>query len=166
MSPKAHIIQGAVSGALLYPFAGENAIFFALSVVLIDIDHAIEYLADTRDFTFKGFFVFYEILLKNLDKNYLGLSIFHTVEFYALGIWLGLSYPVFYYITAGCVFHHLFDIIFLSRFGRPFAKAASITDYLIRRKGHIVSIKDMLRLDNINLEGIRDVDVWKKRWGV
>ena len=159
-------VQAAVSGAALYPFLGMNAVPFALSVVLIDLDHIIEYLADTRDWTLRGFFVFYEVLLKNLDKGYLGLSLFHTVEFYAMGFLLAQWFPIFYYIVLGCVFHHLFDMIFLYRLGIPFAKSPSIVHYLVNRKRHVVSVREILRHEQVNVEGIRDIELWKLRWGV
>lgn len=166
MSPQVHALQAAASGAVLYPFIGVNALPFALAVVLIDLDHLLEYICDTRDFSLRGFFVFYEILLKNLDKSYLGLSLFHTVEVYILGLALATVWPVFYYIVAGCLFHSIFDIIFLYRLGIPFAKAPSITDYLLRRKNHIVSIRGILRHEQVNTEGIRDIEHWKVLWRV
>jgi hypothetical protein len=166
VSPAVHVVQAAVSGAALYPFIGMNAVPFALSVVLIDLDHIIEYIADTGDWTLRGFFVFYEVLLKNLDKGYFGLSLFHTVESYAAGILLAQWFPIFYYIVLGCVFHHLFDLVFLYRHGIPFAKSLSVIHYFLNRKRSIVSIRQVLRQDGVNIEGIRTIGIWKARWGV
>ena len=164
MSPAVHAVQAAVSGAALYPLLGMNALPFALSVVLIDLDHVIEYLLDTRDWTLRGFFVFYQVLLQNLDKGYLGLSLFHTVEFYALGILLAQWFPVLYYVVLGCVFHHLFDLVFLFRLGRSFAKSLSLVHYLMNRKSRIVSIRQVLAHEGANIEGIRDVERWQALW--
>lgn len=166
MRPAVHAVQAAVSGAVLYPFLGMNAVPFALSVVLIDLDHVIEYLVDTRDWTLRGFFVFYEVLFKNLDKGYLGLSLFHTIEFYLAGILLAQWFPVFYYIVLGCVFHHLFDLAFLYHHGIPFAKALSVIHYLMNRKRSVVSIRQVLKHEGVNTEGISDIGIWKARWGV
>jgi hypothetical protein len=166
MRPKAHIVQGIVSSVLLYPLIGENAIPFGLAVILIDLDHFIEYVVDTRDFSLKGISTFYDILLKNKDKNYLGLSLFHTVEFYLL-IFLSAKWvTIFYYVLAGLIFHHLFDLIFLARHKIPYAKAFSVIEYFIRRNRHLVSVKEILRLENANTEGIPDLEKWKLKWGV
>jgi hypothetical protein len=89
MRPAAHIVQGTVSAAALYPFFGGKAVLFGLSVILIDLDHVIEYVWDTGDWSLRGFFVYHEVLFRNLQADFLSLNIFHTVEFYLLGAWLG-----------------------------------------------------------------------------
>lgn len=69
MKPSAHVAQGAISAAALYPVLGDRALLFGLSVVLIDIDHVLEYLRDTGDWTLRGFFVYHEVLLRNLSTG-------------------------------------------------------------------------------------------------
>lgn len=166
MEPKAHIVQGIVSSALLYPIIGENVIPFGLAVILIDLDHFIEYVVDTRDFSFKGINTFYDILIKNIDKNYLGLSLFHTIEFYLLLLLFAQWFTILYYILSGFIFHHVFDTILLIRDKVTFARAFSVIEYFIRRSKHLVSVKEILQLENVNTEDICDLEKWKLKWGV
>lgn len=165
MSPTVHVVQGALSAGVLYPLIGAPAIPFGLSVVLIDLDHLFDYLRDTGDWTFRGFFVYNRLLLQNLHTGYLGLSVFHTVEFYLLCLLLAPWQPVLYPVLAGCLFHHSFDLINQLRLGYPFCKALSVTDYLLRRKRHIVSIRGVLGHPAADLRGIDDIGAWAKRWG-
>jgi hypothetical protein len=166
MSPSVHIVQGAVSAAVLYPVVGVPAIPFGLAVVLIDLDHLLTYLWDTGDWTFRGFFVYNHVLLQNLHTGYLGLSPFHTVEFYLLCLLLAPWQPIIYPVLAGCLFHHLFDLVNLVRLGHPFCKSLTITDYLLRRKKHVATIRDVLAHPDSRLEGINGTEEWAARWGV
>jgi len=165
MSPSVHVVQGAVSTAVLYPLIGTPAIPFGLSVILIDLDHLIEYLWDTRDWSLRGFFVYYRVLVRNLHTGFLGLGIFHTIEFYLLMLLLAPWQPLLYPVLAGCLFHHAFDMVNLVRLGHPFCKALTITDYLLRRKGHAVSIRDVLSHPAVTVDGIEGIRTWAVRWG-
>ena len=165
-SPKIHLIQSLASSALLYPVIGENAIPFSLAIVFIDLDHVIEYAADTKSLNPKGFFVYQAILVKNLDKDYLALALFHTVECYLFLFLLAYWVPVCYYILFGCLFHYAIDQIFLTYRKQPFKRAFSIIEYYFRRKNHVTSIRDFFQQENINLEGISDVHKWLIKWGV
>lgn len=166
MKPAAHIAQGTLSAAVLYPHYGEQALLFGLAVVLIDLDHVVEYVLDTGDWTLRGFFIYHEVLYRNLPLNYLSLNLLHTVEFYLVGAWLGRWYPFLLPIVAGCIFHHLFDLIGLIRLGYPGCKAFSIMDYLLRRKGRLLTIRDVLRHPAADTVGIRDIGTWRVRWGL
>ena len=104
-SPTVHICQSLGSMAVLYPVLGENAIVFGASVLLIDIDHIFEYVADTKSFHPKGLFVYNDLRDKNLDKNFKVLHLFHTIVCYLLLFWLAHVYPVFYYVIGGFLFH-------------------------------------------------------------
>ncbi len=143
MSPTVHVIQGLSGTAALYPFIGIKAIIFGVSVIVIDLDHFIEYYTDTRRFSIKGLFEYHNILLKNLD-GYLGLNLFHTIECYIVLFFLGLFLPDTNFVLMGFLFHHLFDQIQLSILHKPFARAFSITEYLIRRKNYFTTISQVL----------------------
>lgn len=144
MSPTVHLIQGITGGIILYPAIGEKAIIFGVSVVVIDIDHFIEYYTDTRKFSIKGLFEYHNVLLKNLD-GYLGLNLFHTIECYIILFCLGLFLPSVNFILMGFLFHHLFDQIQLCVLHKPFARAFSIVEYLIRRKNYFTTISHVLK---------------------
>ena len=164
MSPSLHIVPAAASAAVLYPVDGEAAIPFGLSVILIDLDRLISCPWDTGDWTLRGFFVYHRILLRNLHTGFLGLSAFPTVEFNPLCLLLTLWQPLFCAVLAGCLFHHLFDLINLVRMGHPFCKPFTVTDYVLRRKGRLVSVRDVLSHPAVDLEGIPDIAEWAARW--
>ncbi len=133
MSPAIHLIQGAVSVVVLYPIAGDKAIVFGLSVVLIDVDHFIEYYAYIRRLDVKGMLRYHEWQLNNLEGR-LGLNLFHTVECYLIIFLFGIFFPTANFILMGFLFHHLFDEILLIKKKNPFARAFSIAEYFIRKK--------------------------------
>lgn len=166
MSPKVHVVQGLLSGAVLYPIIGENAIVFGLAAILIDVDHVFEYVVDTRDFSLKGCSAYYIVLLKNVDKGFLGLSVFHTVEMYLILLLFTNWFPVLFYVLMGFLFHHFFDMLSLVRQGIPFARAFSVVEYFVRRKRHLTSIRQILSLENVDVEGIIGLDKLLTRWGI
>ncbi len=166
MRPRDHLVQSVVSTLALYPVVGTNALPFGLAVILIDLDHFITYLADTGDCTFRGLFVYYDIIIKNMDKDYYGLYLFHTVEFYCIGLLLGRWVPQCNYVIAGCLFHHVLDTVVAVRGGNPFVKAFSIIEYFVRRRRHCTSIKEVLGRDRVNADGIENLKKWMELWGV
>lgn len=133
MSPTVHLIQGALGAAALYPVAGSKAIIFGLSVVLIDIDHFIEYYTYIRRLDIKGMLKYHEWQLNNLEGR-LGLNLFHTIECYLIIFLLGKFFPAANFILMGFLFHHLFDEIQLIKLGKPFVRAFSVAEYFIRKK--------------------------------
>jgi hypothetical protein len=149
MSPTAHLIQGSLSGAVLYPFIGYNAIIVGISTVAIDTDHYIEYYLDTKQFNIAGMFERHEIIVANLD-NFLGLNLFHTIECYLLLFILAQLYPQVSWILCGFLFHHLFDQLLLTQKHKPFARAFSIFEYFIRKRigNYHTSVYEVMEKNN------------------
>ena len=167
-NPSVHIAQSLVSVAVLYPVLGENAIVFGASILLIDTDHIIEYVADTKNFHPKGFFVYNDLWHKNLDKNFKKFHLLHTIECYLFLFGLAQIYPVFNYVLGGFLFHYLFDLITLFRVKQPFLRAYSIFGYLMltRKKGYIISMRELIMHDDVNLENIPNLEYWLRQWGI
>ncbi len=167
-SPKVHIVQSLIASAVLYPAIGVNVIPFGIATVLIDVDHVIEYVADTGSLNILGFFPYSRVVRQNMDKNYLGLNIFHTFEFYLFVFILANFFPLFYYVLFGLLFHHMADQVFLFRIRKPFVRAFFVIEYFIRRrKGkYETSIRGILKNKNTNLEGIDDLEKWLLKWGM
>jgi len=167
-SPKVHIIQSLTASAVLYPVIGKNIIPFSLAVVLIDLDHIIEYVVDTRSLNILGFFTYSGIVRQNMDKNFLGLNIFHTFEFYFFVLMLANIFPLFYYVLCGLLFHHMADQVFLIRIRKPFVRAFFVIEYFIRRRNreYATSIRDILKNERINLAGIDNLEKWSIKWGL
>lgn len=144
-SPRTHVIQSAASFGALYPVVGWNALYFSIPVVLIDLDHVLEFYMDTKSLNPRGFFVYYGILDKNISSLWLGLNIFHTLEFYARLIALGFWHSSFWYILGGCLFHHSSDQYSLIKRGLPFCRVFSFVEYFVR--GHLAhKVKNLRQL--------------------
>lgn len=167
-SLKVHTIQSVVTSTVLYPFLGENVVPFGLAVILVDLDHVIEYVRDTRSFDLRGVFLYSKVIEKNLDKNFLIFSAFHTFEFLALILALTLLYPKLLYVFAGIVYHLIVDIYYLAKLRSPFAKAFSVVEYLYRSRNakYILSIKELVQQEDLNTAGLHNFHHWPSRWGV
>jgi hypothetical protein len=170
-SPIVHIAQGIGSTAVLYPFIGENAVVFGLSVILIDIDHIIQYVDDTKNLNPKGFFAYFNVLgnyvkNRNIEKDYLCINLFHTIECYLLLLLLAGSFPVLYYVLFGFLFHHLFDQICMIKNKIPYCRAFSILEYFIRKKNKITSMRKIFEREQVNILEFSDLNKWAAKWGV
>ena len=169
-SPTVHIAQGIGSTAVLYPFIGENAVVFGLSVILIDIDHIIQYVDDTKNLNPKGFFIYFNFLNshlrnRNIDKDYLCINLFHTIECYLLLLFLAGSFPVLYYVLFGFLFHHLFDQIYMIKNKILYCRAFSILEYFIRKKNKITSMRKIFERKQVNILEFSDLNRWAVKWG-
>ena len=170
-SPTVHIAQGIGSTAVLYPFIGENAVVFGLSVILIDIDHIIQYVDDTKNLNPKGFFVYFNVLdnyvkTRTIGKDYLCINLFHTIECYLLLLILAGSFPVLYYVLFGFLFHHLSDLIDQIKYKILYCRAFSILEYFIRKKNKITSVRKILESKQINVLESTGLGKWAVNWGV
>ena len=114
--------------------AVENAAVFGLSIVLIDVDHVIEYVRQTGSPKIWGVFPCCQIIENNLHRGFYVLNLFHTVEFLLLIGLLGLLHPVFFYVLAGALWHCALDLFMLARRKFTFIRALSIIEYCIRAR--------------------------------
>ena len=165
---KTHIIQAALSSAALYPFAGtENTAVFGLSVVLIDVDHVVEYVRQTGSPKIWGVFPCCKIVEKNHHRGFYVLNVFHTAEFLLLTGLLGLLHPAFFYVMAGCLWHCALDIFMLIRGNATFVRALSVIEYIIRCRNprYIVRFHDLLNTDAVTMPTDSwDYSAWIRHW--
>ena len=163
-----HVVQSLTASAVLYPAIGGNVIPFGLAVVFIDLDHVIEYIVDTKSLNILGFPTYIGVIRQNMDKNYLGLNIFHTFEFYCIILILANTFPLFYYVLSGFLFHHIADQLYLIKKRKPFARAFFVVEYFLRRRKnkYATSIRDIINADNVNMVGISNLDMWLNKWGI
>lgn len=137
MNIKNHIIATGLASVPLLMFStpAETAIF-CCGGILIDVDHQIFYTVRTGRFDITGMFRFFrEDVDEHLDSiPYLGVCIFHTVEFYLCVAILVTFFAPFKYLLAGMVFHILLDIYDLIRLKIPFIRAYSLVEHLFRRR--------------------------------
>jgi hypothetical protein len=127
---------GIVAAAIASTAHPEEIALFAAGSVLIDIDHLVFYYSRTGRCDISGMFRYFRITVdENLERiPYLGICVFHTVEF-VLGIAaLAFFLPQFRFLLYGILFHLLLDIICLIRLKIPFIRAYSFIEHLIRRR--------------------------------
>lgn len=137
MNLKQHLLATGTAAAAMVPFChSTDILLFAASSILIDADHQIFYYVRTGRYDMTGMFHYFRNVV---DKNlyaipYLGICIFHTVEFLLAIAAISLYYPPLRYILAGLVFHIMLDIYDLLRLKVPFIRAYSFIEHLIRRR--------------------------------
>lgn len=165
---KAHCIQAALTSAAVYPFAdGEKAAVLGLSIVLIDVDHVIEYVRQTGSPKIWGVFPCCNIIENNLHRGFYVLNLFHTIEFLlCLGL-LGVFNPVFFYALAGALWHCALDLFMLAKDGLTFVRAFSIIEYCIRSRNpsNILHFRDLLRIDGVTIpQDSWNYPAWIQHW--
>lgn len=160
-----HTVQSVATSAILYPFIGENVVPFGLAVIFIDLDHVIEYVRDLKTFKLHGIFPYAKFIEKNLDKNYLLLAMFHTIEFLLLTLVLASIFPVFKYVFLGLVYHMCADMLYLKKLRYPFVRAYSLIEYVYRsqNKSNIVSVRDLVNVEGLCTD-IDNYDYWIAEW--
>lgn len=140
MNLQEHIVLGGGAALVLSPILGaEGSLTFWTSSVLIDIDHYWEYLYHNRfkDWSWRKTFAFHAELFKHLaDPRFLGLNLFHTVEWFVLvgsaACWWGSS--TLLAVLGGMIFHLSLDLLRLAFHRAIFTRALSIVEYWIRRR--------------------------------
>jgi len=164
---KIHAVQGAAATAALYPVIGEHAISFGLATVFIDVDHVFEYVRDTKSCDLRGLFTYCNLIEENLDKNFLVLSAFHTIEFFILMLGLSALYPGLMYVVAGMALHMVTDLYHLSVIlRRPFARAFSLVEYIYKSRtdNYLTSVKELVQQDDLNVSSARNIQHWLQKW--
>lgn len=164
---KTHALQGAAAAAALYPVIGEHAVSFGLATVLIDVDHVFEYVRDTKSFDVRGLFTYCNLIEDNLDKNFLVLSAFHTIEFFIVMVGLSVLCPELIYVVAAMVLHMITDLYHISiTLRRPFARAFSLIEYMYKSRSdlYLTSVKELVRQEKLNITTARNVQHWLQKW--
>ena len=131
-----HVAMTGVAVAVLYPrHDGLHLLLFAIGGILIDIDHYLLYIQRTRGFGIRGMFRYFEEL-QPIQKTipYVGLCLFHTVDFFLLIGLLAFFNPLLYPLLAGFIFHFMLDVIDLNRKGVPFIRPYFLLEHAIRRR--------------------------------
>lgn len=137
MNLKQHLLGSGAIAAAMTPFCGSaDILLFVAGSILIDFDHQIFYYVKTGRHDISGMFRYFrDVIDKNLVSiPYLGICIFHTVEFYLAVAAISLYYPPLRYLFAGIVFHMVLDIYDLIRLKIPFIRAYSFIEHLVRRR--------------------------------
>lgn len=150
MRLETHVKTGCLMGLLLAPFWGViNSIFFFLGAVLIDADHALDFLWRTGfkrfwdiKYVFKGTNIWAWVYLDGPErKNLITVFPFHTVEFLIIvltGCLIAARHNLTFLSSAlfgffcGALFHITLDIVFIKI--KKIPKAWSLIEYAIRKR--------------------------------
>lgn len=136
MTLNQHLAISGVAAALLLPFcSGEDILLFSVGSVLIDVDHYFLYIQRTKRFDIRGMFHWFEELWK-IERNipYVGLCLFHTIDFFLFVAILIPFFPFLSSLLAGLLFHFAIDLIDLKRKDVLFIRPFFLLEHAIRRR--------------------------------
>lgn len=131
-----HLVITGAAAAAFSPFVGgEDILLFAAGSVLIDVDHYLFYILRRKRFDIRGMFRYFDEL-QPIQKTipYVGLCLFHTIDFLLFVGILALFHPLFLPLFAGLLFHFVFDMVDLYRKEVPFIRAFFLLEHAIRRR--------------------------------
>lgn len=131
-----HLALTGVAAAVLSPvLTAPEIALFAVGGVLIDVDHYFLYIQRRKNFSVSGMFRYYREL-QPIQKTipYVGLCVFHTVDFFLLVGVLAIFYPVLLSLLAGLLYHFVIDLYDLRRKGVIFIRPFCLLEHFIRRK--------------------------------
>lgn len=121
MLPRWHILFGGIVAILIW-IAAPNVsllylLLFFLASFLIDFDHYICAIINTKNYSLSGAFKYHKKMnFLDLQRRKRGIKekgdfhLFHTIEFHILIGILGLYWLGFFYIFLGMMFHSLIDL--------------------------------------------------------
>ncbi|PXY71330.1 hypothetical protein CXX78_00655 [Candidatus Parvarchaeota archaeon] len=123
MLPRWHIFWGLILSIFIWFFHPEIKIIYLLLVFLssflIDFDHYLVAVKNTKSLSLQKAFNYFALLGKNelnrkkKKRKKDPLMIFHTAEFHLLVLAVGFLEEAFLFIFLGMFFHSLLDIIWL-----------------------------------------------------
>jgi hypothetical protein len=131
-----HIALTSVAAAVISPIlTGSEWVLFAVGGVLIDVDHYMLYVQRRRNLSIPGMFRYFNEL-QPIQTNipYVGLCIFHTIDFFILLAVLGYFYPLVNCLLAGCLFHFVIDLYDLRRKKIILIRPFCLFEHFIRRR--------------------------------
>ena len=142
MKLREHLIIGGIAAVILYFYYDwalwKTALFF-VSSVMIDADHYWDYLWRSKFADWSGWrmFRYWDLTTKDIkNRNFLLLSLLHTVEVFVLIFLLARFWHYTFFITIfwGMLFHLCLDMLSLAYRGIFFIRAYSVVEYWARKK--------------------------------
>ncbi len=131
-----HVAVTGVAAAALSPFlTGVELILFAAGSILIDVDHYFLYIQRTRRLDIRGMFRYFADL-QPIQKTipYVGLCLFHTIDFFLIVGIAAFFQPFLFPLLGGFLFHFAVDLIDLHRKGVLFIRPFFLLEHAIRRR--------------------------------
>jgi hypothetical protein len=131
-----HMALTGIAAVALAPMVGtEELALFAVGGVLIDIDHYLLYIQRRRSLSVTGMFRYFDELQPIQTKiPYVGLCVFHTIDFFVLLAFLANFYSPLIYLLVGCLFHFVIDLFDLRRKKVIFIRPFFLIEHFLRRR--------------------------------
>jgi hypothetical protein len=131
-----HLATTGLAAVALAPVLSVGEIIvFAIGGVLIDVDHYLLYIVRRHDLSIAGMFRYFNDLQPiETSIPYVGLCVFHTVDFFLLLAALAYFYPLLGFLLAGCLFHFALDLFDLWRKGILFIRPFFLMEHFLRRR--------------------------------
>jgi len=144
MLPRWHIFFGAIFATTIWVFAPETnfnyLILVFLSSFLIDFDHYLIALTNTKKISLKKALKYFECLgeqektEKKINQRKKGhFYIFHTLEFHILILILTTIKIEFFYIFLGMIFHSLLDVVWMIKKDRIYRREFLLVNWIIKK---------------------------------
>jgi len=144
MFPRWHILFGLIFSILffvLFPLtAWYNLTIIFFASFLIDFDHYATAVWKTGKWNLSKAYDYYMKLKKKAEEERRkgifrkgDFHVFHTIEFHALILAIGLIFSPFLYVFIGMLFHSLLDLVDLSIRGELYRREFFLTNWIRRR---------------------------------
>lgn len=144
MLPRWHILFGLILSLLIWAAAPYTnpiyLILFFLSSFLIDFDHYMCAVINTKNLSLKEAFLYHKkIDAEDLERRKRGIRekgdfhLFHTLEFHIIIGILSLYWTGFFYIFLGMMFHSLTDIYSMIYSEQMYRREFSLLKWLYRK---------------------------------
>lgn len=113
MKPTFHFIVSLPLIAILYPFFGIKSFLILIGSFLIDLDHYLWYMYNSKDYNpIKSYKWFVKVLKQNkFSQQRRCVIVFHTIEFLILITILSFYSETALLILIGLLYHYIFDTI-------------------------------------------------------
>jgi hypothetical protein len=131
-----HTVLTGIAVAAFSPFmGGSELLVFAAGGILFDVDHYFVYIRRKGKYDVRGMFQYFAELDKICqDVPYVGVCLFHTIDFFILVAIGACFFPILLPLLYGLLFHFALDLVDLLRKGCPFIRAYFLVEHLIRRR--------------------------------
>ena len=102
-----HLWTSIALAVLLFPFFGWLSVFAIVGGYLVDFDHYVTYVVRKKDWNLKRSIAYYRTMRYAIKRPV--LHIFHTIEAFAVLLFLAFYHDLFMAVFAGYLLHMLLD---------------------------------------------------------
>ena len=131
-----HILVSSILVLMLFPKFKWTSLIIFIGGILIDVDHYLWYIYKYKNWSLIECYKHYsnQMEIKNYDKNFGILLVFHTIEFLLIIIALSFLNKFALIFTIGLLSHYIFDLIFLYTGPKRFIANHSIVHWIFKNK--------------------------------